>query len=97
MYSITLVQIAYALGLSRLGPENPTANYEEVGKSYGSRWAGAIDREVARRVWYALVSPSTFLEYRHDLTRSLAGRAGLDILKGTQLHVYHSDGEQQDG
>jgi hypothetical protein len=49
-------QIAYALGLSRLGPENPAANYEESRKRYGSRWAGAIDREVARRVWYSLVS-----------------------------------------
>ncbi|KAJ9093243.1 hypothetical protein QFC19_008449 [Naganishia cerealis] len=67
----TAIKIAYALGLSRLGPENPTANYEESRKKYGSRWAGAIDREVARRVWYALVELDWIFSKEHNYTYTI--------------------------
>ncbi|KAJ9091872.1 hypothetical protein QFC21_007070 [Naganishia friedmannii] len=67
----TAIKIAYALGLSRLGPENPTANYEESRKKYGSRWAGAIDREVARRVWYSLVELDWIFSKEHNYTYTI--------------------------
>ncbi|KAJ9093096.1 hypothetical protein QFC20_007204 [Naganishia adeliensis] len=82
----TAIKIAYALGLSRLGPENPTANYEEVRKSYGSRWAGAIDREVARRVWYALEHNYTYtIQMESNKTAEPANVNDEDLVNGKPI------------
>jgi hypothetical protein len=63
--SLLFRQIAHGLGLSHVFPElAATATAGEVRRHYGPRWSNAADREVARRVWYTLVSfPGTAWQY----------------------------------
>ena len=52
----TAIKVAMNMGLSRLGPELAAeASFIQITQHFGRRWSAASDREVGRRIWWALV------------------------------------------
>jgi hypothetical protein len=51
------------MGLSRLGPELAMESTSgQIAQHFGRRWTNASDREVGRRVWWALVRLAASLQ-----------------------------------
>lgn len=62
-------QVAQNLGLSRLGPELAAdASPDQIRAKFGSRWQLAADREVGRRIWFALVEQDVSFAPEHNYT-----------------------------
>lgn len=64
-----LRQVAQNLGLSRLGAElAPDVTPDQIRAKFGSRWTLAADREVGRRIWFALVEQDVSFAPEHNFT-----------------------------